>query len=45
MTFSHNKFWYGARQCQGEFVKKDPDNTIKDNITVMSSNFSQNDGG
>ena len=44
MTFSLNKFWYDVRQHQGEFVKKIRDNTIKDNLTVTSSNFSRNDG-
>ena len=35
--------WYGVRQYQGEFAKHH-DNTIKDNVTVTSSNFRRNDG-
>ena len=41
MTFNLNKFWHGVRQYQGEFVKY-RDNTIKDDITVTSSNFIRN---
>ena len=44
MTFNLDKFWYGVRQYQGKIVKDIQDNTIKDNVTVMSSNFSRNDG-
>ena len=44
MTFNRNKFWHEVRWYQGEFVKKIHDNTIKDNVTVMSSNYSQNNG-
>ena len=29
---------------KGEFLKKIHDNTTKDNVTVTSSNISQNDG-
>ena len=44
MTFSLNKFWYGVRQYQDEFVKRIHDNTVKDSVTVRSSNFSRKDG-
>ena len=44
MTFNLNKFWHEVRQYQGKFLRKLRDNTIKDNLTVTSSNFSQNDG-
>ena len=44
MTFNLNKFWHGVTQYQGKSVKKTHDNTIKDNVTVTSSNLSQNDG-
>ena len=44
MTFNLNKFWHEVRQYQDEFVKEIRDNTIKDNVTVTSSNFSQNNG-
>ena len=45
MTFNLNKFWHGVRWYQGEFmIKKIHDNTIEDNVTVTSSNFSRNDG-
>ena len=42
MTFNLNKIWYGVRKYQGESVKKNHDNTIKDNVTVTSSKFSGN---
>ena len=44
MTFNLNKFWYGVRLYGCEFVKRNHDNTIKDNVIVRSSNLSQNDG-
>ena len=44
MTSNLDKFWYEVKQYQGKFVKKIRDNTIKDNVTVTSSNFSLNDG-
>ena len=44
MTFNLNKFWHEVRQYQSKFLRKLRDNTIKDNLTVTSSNFSQNDG-
>ena len=44
IRFNLNKFWHEIRYYQGEFVKKISDNTIKDNVTVTSSNFSRNNG-
>ena len=43
MTFNLNEFWYEIRQYKGEFVNKIHDNITKDNVTVTSSNISQND--
>ena len=43
MIFNPYQFCHGVRQYQGESVKKIHDNIIKDNVTVRSSNFSQND--
>ena len=44
MTFNLNKFWHEVRYSQGKFAKKISDNTIKDNVTVTSSNLNQNNG-
>ena len=44
MTFNLSKFWYEVREYKSEFVKKIHDNITKENVTVTSSNISQNDG-
>ena len=43
MTFDLNQIWYDERYVQDTLPKID-DNTIKDNVSVTSSNFSRNDG-
>ena len=42
MTFNLNKIWYGVRLYQDILAKKIDDSTIKDSVTVTSSNFSGN---
>ena len=44
MTFNFNKFWHGVIEHQAKFVKKINDNRVIENVTVMSSILSQNDG-
>ena len=44
MTFNLNKIWHEVRWCQDTLPKEFDGNTITDNVTVTSSNFSQNDG-
>ena len=44
MAFKLNKFFAWSKIVAGSVCKKIHDNTIKDNITVTSSNVSRNNG-
>ena len=41
MILIFNKIWYGVRHYQDTLTKNFDDNTVIDNVTVTSSNFSQ----